>query len=65
MNYAYQIKVLLDSFWKWIGKSPEEYAERGLDYFYFYNTEKDFFNFKKLKKYAFEIIDKNVICASV
>lgn len=51
----------LEDFWKWIGKSPQEYAEYGIDYRSYYDrVEVKFPKFEKLKNYAFEIVDKNI-----
>ena len=55
------MKKTLNDFWKWLGKSFEEYAEKGLDYFdCFGHMEIDFPDFECLKEQAFEIVDKNI-----
>ena len=53
------IDQLLDEFWKWLGKTPEEYARDGLEYVYDH-MEFDFPNFSTFWNFAIEIVDKNM-----
>ena len=51
---------LLNEFWKWLKKTPEEYAASGLEYV---NNcmEFDYPQFEELKKSAIQIVDKNIM----
>ena len=52
---------LLESFWKWLNKSPQEYAIYGAGKFVYGRMEDDFPRFEELLEYAKSIVDKNIL----
>ena len=56
------MKRILQDFWRWIEKTPEEYSIKELNEFDFCKqTEKNFPSFEKLKSFAFELVKDNIL----
>ena len=54
------MNIVLEKFWKWFGKTPEEHATCDIEYIYG-NMEYDYPYFDELEKYAFKVVDNDII----